>query len=81
MEVFHCGLKELLGTRIRGLIERPESGLSDIGGSGVGGNRVHHSRAVFVHRTLVRTLASTHGDVKMFDPGVLRFSSCAAFGF
>jgi hypothetical protein len=81
MEVFHCGLKKLLGARIRGLIERPESGLSDIGGDGVGGNRGHHGEAVFVHRTLVRTLASTHGDVKMFDRRVLRFWSCVAFGF
>src|SRR5258708_31425278 len=45
MEVFHCGLKQLLGARIGGLIERPESGLSDIGGGGVGGNRVHHTGA------------------------------------
>lgn len=44
MEVFHCGLKKFLGARIRGLLERSESGLGDIGGGGVvGGNRGRHS--------------------------------------
>lgn len=67
VEVFDSGLKQLLGADIRGLIERPESSLSDIDGGGVGGNRVHKREAMFVHRTLVRKLASAHDHVKIFD--------------